>query len=346
MSTSSNNTSNLLLEEALAYARRGWFVFPVRERPEKYTNSKGELVELKEKTPYISHGLNDASIDEDQIRAWWGMWKDALIGINAGKSNLFVVDIDVKHINGHDTYDKWGIDDSGAFKSRTPSGGEHIIFSGTGKTDTNAKTGIDTRSIGGYFIAPPSKVIEGEFTGKYEKVNDWEGKPAPIPDGLLKKLFSEVKNGGSYTSDGTKKNPSNRTVDFLLNGALEGERNKRLFAAAADLAGCGYSEDETRAHLIPVVDRIGLPHSELEASIKSAYSKPRIPSIAYYEPVDNLDVLGKQEPRSDNSEMLEQRNSSATKSRITRKTSWTVAELLKTDFPELNGLCQALFRKD
>ena len=273
-----------MLEEALAYARRGWYVFPCREKPgQPYTNKNGDTITPLEKTPYVSGGLNSATLDEDQITTWWTAWENALIGVNAGKSGLFVIDIDKKHVNGLETYSTWDINDSAGLQSFTPSGGMHIIFSGTGKSSTNAKTGIDTRGDGGYFIAPPSKIIKGEYTGEYKQNNDWSKNPGVIPDGLMSKLFpdttTEYVRGSSTPADGTKKNLSRATLNFMVAGAIPGERNSSLFKAASDFSGCGYSFEETKTFLAPICQKIGLSDSEFEITLQHAYAKPRTPSI-------------------------------------------------------------------
>jgi hypothetical protein len=81
-----------------------------------------------------------------------------------------------------------GISDSGALHSRTPSKGIHILFSGNGKSSTDTEKGIDTRGEGGYFIAPPSVIFEGDCTGKYIALDDWNRIPEAISDDDLKKL--------------------------------------------------------------------------------------------------------------------------------------------------------------
>lgn len=273
-----------MLQEALEYARRGWYVFPCRERPGEPYVRNGETIVPLEKTPYVAKGLNDASIDEDQIKAWWNTWKDALIGVNAGKSGLFVVDIDKKHVNGLDTYSLWDINDSAGLRSITPSGGMHIIFTGKGKSSTNAKTGIDTRGEGGYFIAPPSKIIQGEYMGDYRRDNDWSNPPGVIPDGLMGKLFPEttveyVRGSSTPAQDGDKKKLSRITLEFMVTGALEGERNTKLYNAACDFVGCGYTREETKGFLFPICQTMQLSNSEFEQVLTHAYSKPRTPSI-------------------------------------------------------------------
>jgi len=271
-----------LLTEALEYARRGWYVFPCREKPSEPYVRDGVMVTSPEKTPYVSKGLNDATRDEDQIRAWWNMWNNALIAVNAGMSGLFVIDIDKKHVNGLDTYSKWDINDSAGLRSITPSGGTHIIFTGTGKSSTNGKTGIDTRGEGGYFIAPPSRIIEGENIGEYRRFNDWSKTPGVIPDGLMKHLFPDTTVEyvrGTAPVNGEKKKLSRKTLEFMVEGAEEGERNTKLFNAAAEMAGCGYTKNETSETLAVICNRMGLSNSEFVQVINHAYSKPRTPSI-------------------------------------------------------------------
>jgi replicative DNA helicase len=271
-----------MLSEALDYARRGWYVFPCREKPGTPYTKNNETIIPTEKSPYVAKGLDDATLDEDQINAWWKKWPDALIGINAGKSGLFVIDIDKKHVNGLDTFMLWNINDSAGLHSFTPSGGTHIIFTGVGKSSTNAKTGIDTRGDGGYFIAPPSKILEGEYCGEYKRIGDWGITPGIIPDGLMAKLFPDktveyVK--GTVSFEGGVKQLSRASLNFLAVGAPTGERNSTLFKVLADFAGCGYTRERAKEIVLPVCTRINLPISEFEQVLTHAYSKPRTSSI-------------------------------------------------------------------
>jgi len=272
-----------MLSEALNYAKRGWYVFPCREKPGAPFTRNNEQVIPQEKTPYVAKGLLDATKDEDQIRAWWSKWQDAMIGVNAGMSGLFVVDIDKKTVNGLDTFSSWNINDSAGLHSITPSGGMHIVFTGKGKSSTNANTGIDTRGEGGYFIAPPSKIIEGDYSGEYRFFDDWGRTPGVIPDGLMGNLFPdttiEYVRGNYQAPDGVTKQLSRPTLTFLADGASEGERNSTLFKVLADFAGCGYSPEHARESVLPVATRIGLSGGEFETVLEHAYSKPRTASI-------------------------------------------------------------------
>lgn len=272
-----------MLEEALYYASRGWKVFPCRERPSAPYISDGMEKISPEKTPYTGNGLHEATTDAGQIRDWWTAWPNAMVGVNAGESGLFVIDIDKKGVNGFDTYSTWNINDSGGLKAITPSGGMHIVFSGKGKSSTNATTGIDTRGEGGYFIAPPSEILDGERVGAYKKHNDWTKTPGKIPEGLMEKLFPgediiRVERAPSLFGV-EKKKLSHTTMTFMRDGAPVGERNTRLFKALADFAGCGYSQEEAQELVLPVSDRIGLPRYEFANVLNSAYSRERTPSI-------------------------------------------------------------------
>ncbi|MCS6836481.1 MAG: bifunctional DNA primase/polymerase [Anaerolineae bacterium] len=70
------------------------------------------------------------------------------------------------------------------------------------------------------------------------------------------------------------------TRDYMKNGALirEGERNNRLFKAACDLCGNGYSLEDARQLLGPPATLSGLGQLEIDRTIQSAFSKPRTPS--------------------------------------------------------------------
>ena len=274
---------NNMLSEALDYANRGWYVFPCREKPGAPYIKNGETITPTEKQPYVAKGLYAATLDQDQIKEWWGTWKDALIGVNAGESGLFVIDIDKKHVNGLDTFSGWNINDSAGLHSITPSGGMHIIFTGSGKSSTNGKTGVDTRGEGGYFIAPPSKILEGEYIGEYRRFDDWGKEPGIIPDGLMSKLFPnktiEYVRGNTPQFSGDKRQLSRATLTFLVEGAVVGERNSTLFKVLADFAGCGYTQEEAKETVMPVCNRIDISASEFEQVLSHAYSKPRTSSI-------------------------------------------------------------------
>lgn len=138
------------LASALAYADRGWPVFPCRP----------------DKRPLVKDWPHAASRDPAQIEAWWQEWPGALIGCPTGLSNTFVVlDIDIKDPSryGFDTLAELGfaiLPD--APMTHTASGGLHLYFqcpaeglrNTAGSRGRGIGAGVDWRGIGGYVILP------------------------------------------------------------------------------------------------------------------------------------------------------------------------------------------------
>jgi hypothetical protein len=153
-----------LLESALAYASRGLAVFPL---------APGTKVPMAG-----SRGYHDATTDPDQIRRWWTDTPDANIGIALGeRSGVWVLDIDRK--NGKDGFahlDRYEAEHGQLPPTRvggTPNGGGgHYYFLCTAAskalrnrayTVDGKESGIDVKTTGGYVVAPPSSIPEGQY---------------------------------------------------------------------------------------------------------------------------------------------------------------------------------------
>ena len=81
-----------LLDNALAYAARGWHVFPCW--PPDAAACRDMEPRKHGKTPACAHGVNDATTDSNIIKGWWGN-TDFNIGVATGKkSGFWVLDID------------------------------------------------------------------------------------------------------------------------------------------------------------------------------------------------------------------------------------------------------------
>ena len=84
------------LEAALGYAALGWYVvslcYPLLgggcSHPANFVRRKPHK---PGKAPLTKHGVNDSSIDPDQIRDWWRKWPNANIGIDLAKSGLLAI---------------------------------------------------------------------------------------------------------------------------------------------------------------------------------------------------------------------------------------------------------------
>ena len=151
-----------MMDAALSYAARGWRVFPCQPRG---------------KSPKTAHGHNDATTDEAQIRAWWGAWPDANIGLATG-DGLAVIDVDEEA--GFDELETAHGDMATTLESVTGSGGRHLFYSYSGgelRSRNGFGRGVDLKSDGGYVIVAPSVHPSG---GVYTWDTPDEGPSDPI----------------------------------------------------------------------------------------------------------------------------------------------------------------------
>ena len=112
------------LRQALAYARRGWPVFPCQPG---------------QKIPATRHGYKDATTDPEQITGWFGRHPDWNVAIATGAPGPDVLDVDQHGLagNGYTALGRLrraGLLDGAAAYVRTPSGGLHAYFTGTART--------------------------------------------------------------------------------------------------------------------------------------------------------------------------------------------------------------------
>ena len=110
-----------MLRAALAYARRGWPVFPCHPG---------------QKAPATRHGYRDASTDEQQITRWFERHPGRNLAIATGTPGPDVLDVDQHGDsgNGYAAFNRLrqgGLLDGAAAYVRTPSGGLHAYFTGT-----------------------------------------------------------------------------------------------------------------------------------------------------------------------------------------------------------------------
>ena len=109
------------LRQALAYARRGWPVFPCLPG---------------QKIPATAHGYKDATTDEQQITEWFGRGQRWNLAIATGTPGPDVLDIDQhgQAGNGYPAYARLrraGLVNGAAAYVRTPAGGMHAYFAGS-----------------------------------------------------------------------------------------------------------------------------------------------------------------------------------------------------------------------
>lgn len=232
--------------EAVAYAERGWPVFPVWP--------------TKDKNPMTSNGFKDASTDVTVIKRWWARNPYANIGIRTGKaSGLFVLDVDVKNGDGFESLKKL-TDVYGELPEtrthRTASGGKHYLFvcppEEVGSSRDRIGTWLDIRCEDGYIVAPPSE-IEGK---RYEVLNP-DVPIAEAPEWLVT-LAREVKK--------QEPKPKAKVIS-------EGSRNETIFREALKCKRSGMPVEDacTQMFKLNLSCDPPLEDAEVEKVVNSAY---------------------------------------------------------------------------
>ena len=110
-----------------------------------------------QKVPLISGWNEAASNDPAQIKLWQELFRDRIHfwGVPCGAVNgIFVLDIDVKKVNGWNTLKEMGVMIPNTLRQDTPSGGSHLIFRAHPgvhyPNSVSSKLGIDTRGDKGW----------------------------------------------------------------------------------------------------------------------------------------------------------------------------------------------------
>jgi len=166
--------SSELLNAALAYARRGWPVFPCRARA---------------KEPLARRGFKDATTDENTVRQWWTRWPDANIGIPTGSSTFVVLDVDVR-AGGDETLrelERQHGELPATVHVLTGGGGDHYWFQPPAMSLRCCRLadGLELKAEGGYVIVPPSVHPSG-WPYTFEVQGHPDGMPlADMPAWLL-----------------------------------------------------------------------------------------------------------------------------------------------------------------
>jgi hypothetical protein len=178
------------LEAALAMARRGFPVFPLR---------------VCGKKPAVSAFQYVATTDENVIREWWKSQPKYNIGVLT--TDIVVFDLDTKH--GKDAVGEY-TKNGGHFNTlvvRTATGGMHCYFNGPdSRLRTGLLPGVDVRSHNGYVVGAGSHVdaeLSGEpeikATGDYTIEHDCADLPW-VPAELEAKLEKPGKHERRDTS--------------------------------------------------------------------------------------------------------------------------------------------------
>lgn len=239
---------------AREYAEAGQPVFPCH------------AIGRRAKAPLTSRGLYDATTDLDEIDWWWRRFPDAAIGLPTGAAGVTVLDVDVKNGDGFAPFMR--LHNCGLLKGairmiRTPSGGIHLYFPGSDLGNRRlANHSIDVRGVGGYVIAPPSRIATLGYAGMYREVCKYPGPYQALNWAECKALLdpprlptSPSRNRGSLAPlcDWVRRQP-------------EGNRNEGLYWAACRAVVAGLDPGP----LVAAGVEAGLDGFESLATVESA----------------------------------------------------------------------------
>ena len=257
-----------MLPHARAYARRGWFVYPVYwcVAPWVCACKSADKCSDPVKHPLTPGGGKDATVNPDIISEWWSRWPTANIGIACGRiSNFLALDVDGEEGGKsiHALMAKHGRP-APTVVSVTGGGGRHILWAYAEGVQNLVRVapGLDVRSDGGCIVAPPSLHASG---GRYE----WheQGHPARVklqhsPGWLLEMLRRPKPHREQRPYDPNRPKPQ---IDLeRVPSITEGERNRALYKLACRMRWEGRNDTEVRnglayvnAHKVspPVDDR-------------------------------------------------------------------------------------------
>jgi len=209
-------TTTTKLEAALTYASWGWHVLPLIPN---------------DKRPASAHGVHDASIDPEQIKAWWAQNPSFNIGIAAGeKSGIVVFDIDPRN-GGSESWDDFTAEHGAVpdgICQLTAGGGQHYIAqSREGLKSCELRPGVDFLANGRYFVVTPSIVNDKEYT--------WEASGDPT-DGISPFAIPETWLAAMAVR---------KVIVTATDGELiTGNRNAGLASMAGSMRRNGFSSSE------------------------------------------------------------------------------------------------------
>jgi len=154
---SASASNNIVYEMALAYARSGIYVHPVKvsRRPDGKKNVQPG-----------GRWREKSSISPADVAAWWLENPDLGILIDCGKSGLVVVDCDGEE--GIANWEALGAEDTPA-TVLTAGGGQHRYYRAHpdhvigNDQDGKVASHVDIRGLGGFVIAPPTSDGQGSW---------------------------------------------------------------------------------------------------------------------------------------------------------------------------------------
>jgi putative DNA primase/helicase len=290
-----------LCEAAIAYARRGWRVIPVRWVGDEggCSCNRGAECASPAKHPVHDEWPDVATSDPLAVASWWrpepeGVAREwfpyANIGIVTGRaSGVFVLDVDT-YAGGSQTLGAYERRNGNLPETRVHStgrGGTHYFFTHPGFDVRNSAKkvlgpGLDIKGERGFVVAPPS-VSTG---GPYELNPAHDIDLAPAPEWLLDILrsYDKGQNGSSISGQTPQEGTgaARRYVEAAveaeaenMRNAEQGSRNDTLNQCAfalGTLGGAGLlNEDSAFAALREAALAAGLSETEIRGTFLSGW---------------------------------------------------------------------------
>jgi hypothetical protein len=258
-------------KEALRYVSIGWRVFPLGHGS-KMPAIKG------------GHGVKDASLCPDDIRAWGRIHPRANIGVACGPSSgIVVIDIDPRNA-GHESLARLAAKGRvlpGGPRARTGNGGAHHFFRFDPRI-ANSKNklgaGIDVKSTGGYVVVAPSEIGSSKSGpgGSYRwEVSPFDTVVPRLPIWLMAMLAAPPSQYRHQRSLGSS-SEVDRLAKWVARGA-EGERNNRLHWAACRVGEMAKEHKVAAAaagqSLVSAAIQAGLENGNAAQTVNSGFKK-------------------------------------------------------------------------
>jgi hypothetical protein len=262
-----NNSRETLHDAAQRYAAKGWPVFPVRPDDPSCPRVSDPKAPRECKAPITKNGFKDATIDHDQIAAWWRRAPKANVGIRTGAPGPDVVDVDVKPDGtGYPALRKLQqarLVGTPLAVVRTPSFGAHLFFAGTDQpTSLRPRDHIDFKACGGYVVAAPSTIHGGRRYAQLREQASNDTFNWQAAADLLEPPHQPRREFQRTTEAGDKDIAD--LVEWVAS-RQPGDRRYPLFWAARKVARWGRLDADTSERFVDAALRAGLRGGEREA---------------------------------------------------------------------------------
>ena len=189
------------LISALRFLTWGWSIIPLCWPNDQGHCGCGRNHAGAGKAPLTTRGVNDSSDQFDAVMQWWARWPLANIGIDLGKSGLFVIGPD--SVEWEDRFQQQGLPETLTAKSGGGEGHYHYYYRkpvDTPQTRLNRSNEYDIQTQG-YMVAPPSLHQSGnhyawldpEMAEKHIRGTESLAEPPQWAVTLLKERGTETK---------------------------------------------------------------------------------------------------------------------------------------------------------